>query len=128
MKEISVTTRSHEEFVDVTSSIQEFVKDKGDGAVLIYCPHTTAGVVINEGADPDVVRDILNSLGKTFPWKGGYHHLEGNAAAHIKATVVGPSKIIPVQNGRLILGTWQHVFFAEFDGPRSRRLILQFLK
>ena len=129
MIEILVKTNKHDQLVDITDQVARFVETSGvrSGAVLIYCPHTTAGIVINEGADPDVARDILTTLNVVFPWNGAYRHMEGNAAAHIKSMVVGPEKLIPIQDGRMTLGRWQHIFFAEFDGPRSRTVRLGIL-
>lgn len=129
MHKIAVKTDKHEELTDITDQVREFVERSGkqDGAVLIYCPHTTAGVIVNEGADPDVSRDILASLHQVFPWNGAYRHMEGNAAAHIKSMVTGPEKFVPINNGRLALGTWQHIFLADFDGPRTRTIFLTIL-
>ena len=129
MRKITVKTTAHDQLVDITDQIRDFVSESAvqSGAVLVYCPHTTAGIVINEGADPDVARDILTTLNVVFPWNGAYRHMEGNAAAHIKSLVTGPEKLIPIHNGKLLLGTWQHVFFAEFDGPRNRTVLLTLL-
>lgn len=126
MKEIRVSTRSRTELVDITSEVQKVVADSGvgDGMCHVYVPHTTAGVTINENADPSVREDILMELNKVVPFQDNYKHLEGNAAAHIKATIVGSSETIPVEGGRLLLGTWQGIFFCEFDGPRSRRVLV----
>jgi secondary thiamine-phosphate synthase enzyme len=95
---------------------------------MLYVPHTTAAVTINESADPSVKSDILMVLNTVIPWKAGYKHLEGNSPAHIKSTLVGPSEIIYIENGRLVLGTWQGIFFCEFDGPRTRKIHVRFLK
>jgi secondary thiamine-phosphate synthase enzyme len=126
MKEIRVSTRSHTELVDISGEVQKVVADSGvrDGVCHVYVPHTTAGVTINENADPSVREDILMELNKVVPLQDNYRHLEGNAAAHIKATIVGSSETILVQGGRLLLGTWQGIFFCEFDGPRSRRVLV----
>lgn len=125
MKEIRVSTKSRTELVDITREVQKEVAESGvhDGICHIYVPHTTAGVTINENADPSVREDILMELNKTIPFEDSYRHLEGNAAAHVKATIVGSSETVPVEGGRLALGTWQGVFFCEFDGPRSRRVL-----
>lgn len=122
----SVRTRNNVEFVDITSDITEVLTGAGiqEGLCTVYCPHTTAGITINEAADPSVVQDIIKELNKIIPFKDGYAHMEGNSAAHIKSSIVGPSVTIPVENGRLSLGTWQGIFFCEFDGPRSRRVIV----
>jgi secondary thiamine-phosphate synthase enzyme len=120
----SVKTNARSEMVDITSSVQKELSKAGvaDGLCLIYVPHTTAGVTINEGADPAVCRDIIGKLDALIPRGAGYHHMEGNADSHIKASLVGSSVSVIVENGRLALGTWQKVFFCEFDGPRSRKV------
>ena len=125
MGEIRVSTKSRTELVDITSEVQRVVTESGvrDGVCHVYVPHTTAGVTINENADPSVREDILKELNKIVPFEDNYRHLEGNAAAHIKASLVGSSETIMVAGGRLLLGTWQGIFFCEFDGPRSRRVI-----
>lgn len=98
-----------------------------DGLCLIFVPHTTAAVTINESADPDVATDILAALDRLVPWQAGYRHLEGNAAAHVKSTLVGASQWVAVDGGRPVLGTWQGIFFCEFDGPRSRQVQVRFV-
>jgi secondary thiamine-phosphate synthase enzyme len=110
--------------------VQRLVRDQGwsAGALLLYCTHTTAGVTINEAADPSVVRDILTHLGRLVPSSGDYKHMEGNSDAHIKSSLVGCSEYVPVQQGKMQLGTWQGIFFAEFDGPRSRKVLVQWLQ
>jgi len=125
MPEIRVSTSSHTELVDITTDVQRAVSESGvqDGVCHIYVPHTTAGVTINENADPSVREDILMELNRVIPLQDNYKHLEGNAAAHIKASIVGSSETILVERGRLVLGTWQGIFFCEFDGPRSRRVL-----
>jgi len=127
VKQINVSTRSRTELVDITSQVQGVVGESGvrDGVCHVYVPHTTAGVTINENADPSVREDILMELNKTIPLQDNYKHLEGNAAAHIKATIVGSSETVLVEGGRLVLGTWQGLFFCEFDGPRSRRVLIK---
>lgn len=127
IKELSVRTNKEVEFVKITNQIQEFVDSSRveEGACLVYVPHTTAGVTINEGADPDVARDIIMELNKIVPFDDRYAHGEGNSAAHIKASMVGSSVSVIVKNGELMLGTWQAIFFCEFDGPRSRRVWVQ---
>jgi len=126
MEEISIRSNRREELIDITSEIQEIVdrKDIEDGFVIIYVPHTTAAVTINEGADPDVQRDIINTLSKLIPKEGDYMHLEGNSDAHIKSSILGPSIIVLVENKRLVLGTWQKIFFYEGDGPRHRKIFI----
>ena len=120
----SVKTTSKTEFVDITAEVQSIVKssDIREGLCMVYVPHTTAAVTINESADPSVKTDILMVLNEMVPWNAGYRHLEGNSPAHIKSTLVGASELIAVENGRLVLGTWQGIFFCEFDGPRNRKI------
>lgn len=124
MIEISLRTGARTDFVDVTSDVRRAVAELGitDGAVVVFNPHTTAGVAVNEGADPDVVRDKAAALDKLIPWEDGYRHAEGNSAAHIKASLYGSSVTVLVSEGELRLGTWQTIWFCEFDGPRTRRL------
>jgi len=127
---LSVKTRSKTEFVDVTAQIQEAVHASGveRGLCLVYVPHTTGAVTINESADPSVKEDILMILNRLVPWQAEYRHLEGNSPAHVKATLVGASETIPIEGCRLALGTWQGVFFCEFDGPRTRKLRVDILR
>ena len=127
MLELSVQTGQHSEFLDVTGRVQQAVDELGvrSGAVVVFNPHTTAAVTINEGADPNVVRDLTVALERLVPWQGDYRHAEGNSAAHVKASLLGSSVTVLVQDGRLRLGTWQKIYFCEFDGPRSRRLWIQ---
>jgi len=108
--------------IEITDRVEQVVRESGvqTGLCQIYVPHTTAGVFINENADPDALSDLLHTLEALVPWENGYRHTEGNAAAHIKATLVGTSQVVPVRNGRLALGRWQGIFFADFDGPRER--------
>jgi secondary thiamine-phosphate synthase enzyme len=124
---INVKTRSRIEMVDMTSLVQKEVSKSGisDGVCMVYVPHTTAAVTINEGADPSVCQDILTKLTDLVPPDAGYRHMEGNADSHIKASLVGNSVSILVENGRLVLGTWQKIFFCEFDGPRSRKAYIK---
>ena len=121
----SVSTGSRMEFVDITSLVQKEVTSSGirDGVCYIYNPHTTAGLTINEGADPAVQDDIVAVLKKVIPHDYQYKHMEGNSPAHIMASLMGSSVTVFVENGRLVLGTWQKIFFCEFDGPRSRKVI-----
>jgi len=121
---LKVKTKSRTQFVDVTSQVQDVVRSSGiaHGLCMLYVPHTTAAVTINESADPSVKSDILMVLNEIVPWKANYRHMEGNSPAHIKSTLVGASELITVENGRLALGTWQGIFFCEFDGPRTRKL------
>jgi secondary thiamine-phosphate synthase enzyme len=130
MREVKVVTRNRNEMVDITGDVQDLVDQENidDGCVVVYVPHTTAGVTINEGADPSVQRDIIETLKKLVPESGDYHHMEGNSDAHIKASILGSSEIVLVKNGRLVLGTWQHIFFYEGDGPRNRKVYIDFFK
>jgi len=124
MRRYSVTTRRRSEFVPVTDLVQAAVQDLGvrEGVVTVFVPHTTAGITINENADPDVVSDVIAALERLVPWNGDWAHEEGNAAAHVKASLMGSSVRVPVEAGRLRLGTWQGIFLCEFDGPRTREL------
>lgn len=119
-----VKTSIQTELIDITRSVQEAVKKTGvkDGICIIFIPHTTAAVTINENADPSVVQDILMELNKMVPFKDQYRHMEGNSPAHIKASLVGCSEMVIVESGKLVLGTWQGIFFCEFDGPRNRKV------
>jgi len=121
---ISVKTRSRVEMVNITAAVQEEVVKSGveEGICMVYMPHTTAGLTINEGADPAVCEDILNKLNEMVPPNAGYRHMEGNSDSHIKASIMGSSVSLIVEKGRLVLGTWQKIFFCEFDGPRSRKV------
>ena len=129
-KEISVSTSRRNEFVDVTGEVSEMVKESGvkEGYVHLYVPHTTAAVTINENYDPSVKSDILGKLSDVIPAGAGYSHAEGNADSHIKASLIGNSEFIPVTGGNIDLGRWQGIFFCEFDGPRSRRMLIQVIE
>ena len=113
--------------IDITSSVQKVITDSGifDGVCTVYIPHTTAGVTINEGADPTVCRDIISKLNDMVPINRGYLHMEGNSDSHIKASLIGNSVSVIVENGQLVLGTWQKIFFCDFDGPRSRKVLVK---
>ena len=126
----TVKSKKQTELIDITSNIQDIIRsaDIGEGVCMIYVPHTTAAITINESADPSVKTDILMILNEVIPWKAPYRHLEGNSPAHIKSTLVGPSELIAIENGRLVLGTWQGIFFCEFDGPRTRKVHVRLLK
>lgn len=128
-KNINIKTRTRTEFVDITSEIQQVIDEAGitDGICCMYVPHTTAGITINEGADPSVVSDIQRTLSKLIPNNLNYSHMEGNSDAHIKSTVVGASKTVIIDDGKLLLGTWQSIFFCEFDGPRHRRVLVKLI-
>lgn len=127
IKEFRISTSGRDEFIDITEKVQAAVTESGinEGICYVFIPHTTAAVTINEGADPAVKHDILTELDKNVPLSDNYTHMEGNAAAHIKTTMVGPSETILVSNGRLVLGTWQSIYFCEFDGPRMRKVLLR---
>jgi len=126
----TVKTGSGTELIDITSGIQNVVSSSGvaTGLCMLYVPHTTAAVTINESADPSVRRDIMMVLNQIVPWDADYKHLEGNSPAHVKATMVGPSELVAVENGRLLLGTWQGIFFCEFDGPRTRKIHVRMIQ
>lgn len=124
---ITIGTGARCEMVCVTREIEKLVAQSGvaDGFVLVNVPHTTAAVTINENADPSVVRDILYEMDKLVPAEDGYRHVEGNSAAHLKSSLFGVDRFIPIEDGRMVLGTWQGVYFCEFDGPRTRSLIVK---
>lgn len=126
IKEITIRSIKRNELIDITHYVKDEVRNSKlkEGIVNIFVPHTTAGVLINENADPSVKEDITNGLGKIAPENANYEHLEGNADSHIKSTLVGVSLSIPFENGDLLLGTWQGIYFAEFDGPRTRKFII----
>lgn len=126
LAEFTVRTHSRSEFIDITGEVRRIVADSGitEGICQISIPHTTAGVTINENADPAVTRDMIVTLDETIPWSNRYHHSEGNSAAHIKASMMGFSAHVPISGGRLVLGTWQGIYFCEFDGPRTRRAMV----
>jgi len=127
---LTVKSNNQTELIDITSKIQDMVVSAGigQGLCMLYVPHTTAAITINESADPSVKEDILMILNDIIPWKAGYRHLEGNSPAHIKSTLVGPSEIIAIESDRLVLGTWQGIFFCEFDGPRTRKVHVRLIK
>ena len=126
----TIKSKNRTEMIDITSKIQDMVRSAGlgQGLCLLYVPHTTAAITINESADPSVKDDILMIINTIIPWKAGYRHLEGNSPAHIKSTLFGPSELIAVENNRLTLGTWQGIFFCEFDGPRTRKVHVRLIK
>lgn len=128
-KTLNVKSRSKTEFIDITEEVRELIKESGieSGICYIYAPHTTAGITINEGADPSVKRDIIAALNKLVPFEGDYQHMEGNSAAHIKSTLVGASQSVMVEDGKPLLGTWQSIYFCEFDGPRHRRVLVRII-
>lgn len=131
MYEISVPTKEHTTFINITSDIQKQIdlSTAIDGVCIIYVPHTTAGIMINENADPDVLGDLKHLFKKTAPWKDpNYRHFEGNTAAHFNASLCGSSVTVIIENGRLMLGRWQGIFFSEFDGPRNRKVWIKVLE
>jgi len=130
MKELKVITKKRNEMIDITVDVQKLIEkeDIQEGFVIIYVPHTTAGITINEGADPSVQKDIIEILNRIIPESDNYMHSEGNSDAHIKATIIGSSVTVLIDNSRLVLGTWQHIFFYEGDGPRSRKVYLKIIK
>ena len=123
LKEITIKTNTQTQILDITAQVQKIVEESGitEGLCCVFVPHTTAGVTINENADPSVKQDIVKELNKIIPFNDNYSHLEGNSAAHIKASIIGSSVNIPVKNNYLLLGIWQGICFCEFDGPRTRK-------
>jgi len=128
MQVITIKTTKKTEFLDITELVQKLLPQEKSGICVIYVPHTTAGVVINEGADLDVQRDILNIFEKLAPENFHYYHIEGNSPGHVKSALTGPSVVVIVEKGRLVLGTWQRIFFAEYDGPRTRKVYVKFIE
>ena len=124
---LEVKTSQHTQMLDITRQVQQAVAEAGitDGVCMIFVPHTTAAVTINENADPDVVRDFTKEINKIVPWEDGYYHMEGNSAAHLKSSMIGFSEQIIIEDGRLLLGTWQGIYFCEYDGPRTRKVIVK---
>lgn len=129
MKEFTIRTFARRQFLDVTPQVREAVAASGvrEGLCVVYCPHTTAAITINEHADPDVVRDLGMALGRLVPEHGNYAHSEGNSDSHIQCSLVGPSQTLIIHEGRLVLGTWQGIFFCEFDGPRERSFYVKII-
>ena len=130
LKEITIKTNTQTQILDITAQVQKVVSESGitEGLCCVFVPHTTAGVTINENADPSVKQDILVELNKIIPFDDNYSHLEGNSAAHIKASIVGSSVNIPLKNNNLLLGTWQGICFCEFDGPRTRKFYVKIIE
>jgi secondary thiamine-phosphate synthase enzyme len=126
---ITVKSQSKTQFIDITSLVNDKIRKAGieTGLCMLFVPHTTAAITINESADPNVKKDIEMALDKLAPWDDGYRHMEGNSAAHIKSTLVGASELVAVENSQIVLGTWQGIFFCEFDGPRTRKVHLKIL-
>ena len=129
LTKFNVKTSKHTQMLDITQQIQAVVNESGvtEGICTVFIPHTTAAVTINENADPDVVRDFTMEINKIVPWEDGYYHMEGNSAAHLKSSMIGFSEQIIIDKGQLILGTWQGIYFCEFDGPRSRTVIVKIM-
>lgn len=130
LKKFTLKTEKRDQMIEVTRLVEDFIVENGvvNGAVLVYCPHTTAGITINENADPDVKRDMLRRFDEVYPWEHRLdRHMEGNTAAHMKASTVGASQHVIITGGRLLLGTWQGIYFCEFDGPRTRHFYVKIL-
>ncbi len=130
MKVLSIKSKQRQEFIVLDQKLQSVIEESGvkEGVLFLYVPHTTAAVTINENADPDVVLDLKNHLDKMIPHNGGFRHMEGNSDAHIKSSLMGPSLTCFVSDGRLVSGTWQSVYFCEFDGPRNRKLYVKTIR
>lgn len=131
LERITLRTTRRDEIIDLTGKVQELVRASGikQGLAVVYCPHTTAGIAVNENADPDVKRDVLMRLDEVFPWEHPRdRHGEGNTAAHLKAVTVGTSQTLIIEGGRLVLGRWQGIYFCEFDGPRSRECLVKLIE
>ncbi|AJF05890.1 secondary thiamine-phosphate synthase enzyme YjbQ [Geoalkalibacter subterraneus] len=127
MIRIDIQSKSQVELIDITTEVQEAIREAGikNGCGMLFVPHTTAAVTINENADPDVITDMLKALDKIVPLQGGYRHAEGNSAAHVKTTLVGNSEMLMIEEGRVVLGRWQGIYFCEFDGPRPRQVLFK---
>lgn len=127
MIKIPIKTNSRDQLIDITQIVQQAISSSNikDGLVCVFCPHTTAAITINENADPDVVYDVISILKQSFPNLSSYRHMEGNSDSHVKSSLIGASETIIVENGVLQLGTWQSIYFAEFDGPRNRNIWIQ---
>jgi secondary thiamine-phosphate synthase enzyme len=130
MKELHISSSRRNQMIDITDEVEQLVREEKitDGYAIVYVPHTTAGITINEGADPSVQQDIIETLGRIAPEHASYQHSEGNSDAHIKASLLGSSVIVLISKGRLVLGTWQHLFFYEGDGPRHRTVYVHTTK
>lgn len=128
--QFSVKTSSHTQMIDITSSVQKAITDSGiqEGICVIFIPHTTAAVTINENADPDVQTDFIKEINHIVPWEDGYLHMEGNSAAHLKASLMGFSETVIISEGRLLLGTWQGIYFLEYDGARNRKFYVKVIE
>ena len=130
MTKLNVKTSKHTQMLDITADVQRAVTESGvkNGICVVFVPHTTAAVTINENADPDVVRDFTPEINKIVPWEDGYHHMEGNSAAHLKSSMIGFSETVIIEDGKLVLGVWQGIYFCEYDGPRSRKVYIKILE
>lgn len=126
IRQFTLKTSKRNEFIDITERIQNMLEEVSEGVITVFSPHTTTAITINENADPDVPRDILKKLEELIPQRDNFSHMEGNSDAHIKASLFGSSVRVIVKNGNLLLGTWQSIFFCEFDGPRTRTFYIQF--
>lgn len=126
IRQFTLQTSKRNEFIDITARIQDMIEEVSEGVITVFSPHTTTAITINENADPDVPRDILKKLEELIPQRDNFSHMEGNSDAHIKASLFGSSVRVIVKDGKLLLGTWQSIFFCEFDGPRTRNFFLQF--
>jgi secondary thiamine-phosphate synthase enzyme len=125
---IPVKTQRHNEMINITADVAAAIPPGFNGACLVFCRHTTAGLTINENADPDVTRDIIHELERLVPWKNPhFRHVEGNSAAHVRASLVGSSVTVPIEDGKMMLGVWQGIYFCEFDGPRARQVVFELL-
>jgi secondary thiamine-phosphate synthase enzyme len=127
MKKITVKTGSRFEMIDITNQVRKILNERDikNGICHVFTPHTTAAITINENADPNVPRDIIMELDKVIPLNDNYRHIEGNSAAHIKSSLIGASEMVLIEDGKLVLGTWQSIFFCEFDGPRTRKVLIK---
>jgi len=130
MIEFKIISKKRNEMIDITDDVQKKIDNLGiqNGFVIVYIPHTTAAITINEGADPSVQKDIIDTLNRIIPKSGNYLHSEGNSDAHIKASILGSSVVVLIENSKLVLGTWQHIFFYEGDGPRNRKIYLEIIE
>lgn len=125
-----VKTVQHTQMIDITNEVRKIVSESEvkDGICMVYIPHTTAAVTINENADPDVVKDFMMEINKIVPWEDDYYHMEGNSAAHLKSSMMGFSEMIPIENGKLVLGMWQGIYFLEYDGARTRKVHVKIIE
>ena len=130
VSQFTVRTTTHTQMLDITAQVRRAVADSGvqNGLCVVYIPHTTAAVTVNENADPDVQTDFMKEINKIVPWEDGYYHAEGNSAAHLKASMMGFSETLIVDGGKLLLGTWQGIYFLEYDGPRTRKVYVKVME